>query len=126
MVEFSVTAGECAVLIHDIGEGLRTPGKRLYDPTGASVIAAIAGLADFCRSKKMPFFHAVVGDYRPPRRGEPRLPRTARRRLRPRARDQRLRLGPRHAGGDSQSRLQLSRPSLCQVVTTEQVRRLLM
>jgi isochorismate hydrolase len=55
MVEFSATANECALLIHDIGEGLRTPGKRLYDPTGASVIAAIARLADFCRSKKMPF-----------------------------------------------------------------------
>jgi nicotinamidase-related amidase len=66
MVEFSVTADECALLIHDIGEGLRTPGKRLYDPTGPGVIASIARLADFCRSKNMPFFYAVVGDYRPP------------------------------------------------------------
>jgi isochorismate hydrolase len=66
MVEFPVRADECALLIHDIGEGLRTPGKRLYDPTGASVIAAIAKLADFCRTKNLPFFYAVVGDYRPP------------------------------------------------------------
>jgi isochorismate hydrolase len=66
MVDFPVSANECALLIHDIGEGLRTPGKRLYDPTGASVIAAIAKLADFCRTKNLPFFYAVVGDYRPP------------------------------------------------------------
>jgi isochorismate hydrolase len=66
MVEFPVRTDECALLIHDIGEGLRTPGKRLYDPTGASVIAAIAKLADFCRAKNLPFFYAVVGDYRPP------------------------------------------------------------
>ncbi|HEY3306727.1 MAG TPA: isochorismatase family cysteine hydrolase [Candidatus Binatia bacterium] len=66
MVEFPVSAGECALLIHDIGEGLRTPGKRLYDPTGPSVIATVAKLADFCRTKNLPFFYAVVGDYRPP------------------------------------------------------------
>ena len=66
MVDFSVRASDCALLIHDIGEGLRTPGKRLYDPTGASVIASISRLADFCRSKRLPFFYAVIGDYRPP------------------------------------------------------------
>jgi hypothetical protein len=48
MVEFPVRTDECALLIHDIGEGLRTPGKRLYDPTGASVIAAIAKLGVGC------------------------------------------------------------------------------
>ena len=66
MVDFSVKVSDCALLIHDIGEGLRTPSKRLYDPTGASVIASIAKLADFCRSKELPFFYAVIGDYRPP------------------------------------------------------------
>ena len=66
MVDFSVSASDCALLIHDIGEGLRTPGKRLYDPTGVSVIASISRLADFCRSKRLPFFYAVIGDYRPP------------------------------------------------------------
>lgn len=66
MVDFTARADECALLIHDIGEGIRTPGKRLYDPTGASVIAAIAKLAEFCRGKNLPFFYAVVGDYRPP------------------------------------------------------------
>ena len=30
MVDFSVEARECALLIHDIGEGLRTPGKRRF------------------------------------------------------------------------------------------------
>jgi len=66
MVEFAARAEDCALLIHDVGEGLRTPGKRLYDPSGPGVIANIARLADFCRAKNLPFFYAVIDDYKPP------------------------------------------------------------
>ena len=66
IVEFTTTASDCALLIHDFGEGIRTPGKRFHKATEPGVLANITKLADYLKTKNLPFFYAVVKDYKPP------------------------------------------------------------